>query len=689
MPALILIGLMLASSLAGAARAGCGYSKAEWDALREELDSRLGDREASQRQMELFSTPLAGVLRRLVVLAYAKTAPLMVLVDLVALNVFDALGLYFAARLSVLVVAGLLTGLAPVQRFSARLSAGRMPASDLTAAEFVANIVGWLLATAAAYTGLLPSYGLSAKLPWVFTHLAEVPYDVCFVLALISYLLLLVSSLVMRGAGRVAKLFSSPTFEAAADKSTTLYLRSFRDDRLSIWAPVTGCALRSSLWPCVPFEEFLSYVIGGDLVAIGSERERLPRPGAQRTYFRGDDVEWRRAAELTARRCGRVVVTVGTTGALGWEVGMLRRTGMASKAVFVVPPVDSGETKARIRALFDFLGVGEGPRAQLESLPMESVVSLCVRRDGSVEWQLAPNRSWFSYFVALKSTEPGLTAPETGGPGALPPRPLKGSRGARRALRATNWARSRMLIGEYGEAAQGYLSALEGGKWAGDAGARAMLGYRLLECLHGCGEWSEVAGRTDAYLDELEASGESWVWLSAGRQLTAHEVERDVRMWQMRALCHLRDRAGALRAARLALGAARSCPDRLELCRCLCAVAWLTDSASEVRGAASEAHELANALADERLRATSAKYLARALRAANGGDERWQGLYEEAVEALLGLGDQAMAADVLDEESAALMRSGREADLRASAQCLERAARLRASVTAEEGGRSE
>ncbi len=220
--------------------------------------------------------------------------------------------------------------------------------------------------------------------------------------AISAYALLLVAYLARRLGQRLAQRFASPQFENSATRNTVLYLRSFSDDRLSLYSPVTDGDLRSLLWPRISFEEFVSYCAGaacGNLITIGRPGERLPRAGAWRSYF--EDDAWQEAVRITMLCCGTILLTVGSTESLSWEIRHIKKWGMLNKCVFLIPPLSKKQFRKRLGLALDMLGVPADERSDeiLDIGPF--VAGFRILPEGAVQWLLCAGRDWGAYFFSI------------------------------------------------------------------------------------------------------------------------------------------------------------------------------------------------------------------------------------------------------------------------------------------------
>lgn len=154
-----------------------------------------------------------------------------------------------------------------------------------------------------------------------------------WVIAAIAIVVLFIS-------GRESLKFGRRMMQPSAEKLLTedlrepvLWLRAFRDDGASILN-----ADRASFEQDRSLEEILAFDLWyyGPVVAIGAPGERLPRVGAARGYFA--DSDWQNAVRHWMSLARLIVVVVGTTEWLRWEVETAMNAEYLSKVIFVFPP---------------------------------------------------------------------------------------------------------------------------------------------------------------------------------------------------------------------------------------------------------------------------------------------------------------------------------------------------------------
>jgi hypothetical protein len=125
----------------------------------------------------------------------------------------------------------------------------------------------------------------------------------------------------------------------------TLYLRSFADDKIKLYAQAhNGRILLERLLP-ISFEELITDQLWryGPVVAIGDPRQQgtLAPLGAARTYE--TDATWQAKAWDLMRRAAIIVGVLGGTQGFTWEMDTIARYGYSGKLTLVIPPNVSPE----------------------------------------------------------------------------------------------------------------------------------------------------------------------------------------------------------------------------------------------------------------------------------------------------------------------------------------------------------
>ena len=174
----------------------------------------------------------------------------------------------------------------------------------------------------------------------LYTGETTIPYQVPRFAGL---LLLVLSVAIQRVAVRLT--ISRPAASVLRDRRPPiLYLRSFADDKLTVRiAPVARASLleRFSSRRKQGFEEVLAEELQrhGPVVAIGEPGRHLPPIGFVHQSLDGAD--WQVGVRQRMLECGVVVVVVGRSHGLTWELKTLFELGEWTRVLLVFPPVDN------------------------------------------------------------------------------------------------------------------------------------------------------------------------------------------------------------------------------------------------------------------------------------------------------------------------------------------------------------
>jgi hypothetical protein len=211
---------------------------------------------------------------------------------------------------------------------------------------------------------------------------------------------------------RRGKRAFAPLAESAMSKDTRpplLLLRAFDDDEgfmLSTHAfkPPDGYHQAEA---DVSLEELVVMYLEeyGPVVAIGRPGEWAPPLGAARQYVAKD---WHGEVGDLIRDCRFIVVILGRTDGLGWELRELIRQRVLHKVILVLPPVEAEELRRRWER-FSEIAQEQSTRVPKE-IPEKAVLA-SFGDDGECEIHESPvaKRGWFSdsrltrdYATALK-----------------------------------------------------------------------------------------------------------------------------------------------------------------------------------------------------------------------------------------------------------------------------------------------
>ena len=137
-----------------------------------------------------------------------------------------------------------------------------------------------------------------------------------------------------------------------------VYLRSFKDDRLSIRADGTRDMVDLlTLHRRFNYERVLiaSSRHFGPVVALGEPGERVPPVGAFRLYLEHEN--WKAGVTSLLNDSRFIVVSLGETPSVAWEITEVKELGLLDRTVFVVPPVPYPARQERLQLLSEQLGL--------------------------------------------------------------------------------------------------------------------------------------------------------------------------------------------------------------------------------------------------------------------------------------------------------------------------------------------
>ena len=204
---------------------------------------------------------------------------------------------------------------------------------------------------------------------------------------------------------------------AADPRPRILFLRSFGDDEafpLGQWG-------RSNFDP-LPLEEAIAGVLGrfGPVYAIGRPKEFAPPLGAARKYVAED---WQGEVLRGIGESRHVVVVLGRSEGLVWELNQIVRLGALGKTIFVLPPVKRPGLQKRWLALAGAVAAAPGAVPVPESVPADAVFATFGPSGECVVHEARGVRTaWFFRRMDYHYTK--ALAAILGGPGPGKPRSL-------------------------------------------------------------------------------------------------------------------------------------------------------------------------------------------------------------------------------------------------------------------------
>lgn len=242
--------------------------------------------------------------------------------------------------------------------------------------------------------------------------------------------------------GRRLRATATP---AAKDREPEIVLlRSFADDARELppdpaptWTPFP---FLDRYFPPHTFEEALCRVLQrhGNVVAVGRPGERLPPLGARRIYL--PTIDWQAPLLELLRTARLIVVVVGRTKGIRWELQHVGTPSLVAKTIFVFPSGTLPDHRDRMQRFEEHvLGVADGERRHLpRELPpgddersgtQERVLVAMVDAGRRVERYSKPwgDRDFSAGTVAAyeELLRPLLEAPGLMGPGGGPEQSAK------------------------------------------------------------------------------------------------------------------------------------------------------------------------------------------------------------------------------------------------------------------------
>ena len=194
-----------------------------------------------------------------------------------------------------------------------------------------------------------------------------------------------------------------------------LYLRSFHDDALPL--PSVVSARRPFLELFVPrgsdpFEEAVAWELApyGPVVAVGRPGRSLASLGAARDHLADD--EWQAGVIERMAAARAVVIAIGATRGLHWEIGAIVAHHHLAKTIFLFPPTGLTAHHERWRST---AGALRGAGTLVPPLPGDPDRTLTAVLDGHGQWHVAEGarRDEASYRVAVDVAMAAL-APDPG-----------------------------------------------------------------------------------------------------------------------------------------------------------------------------------------------------------------------------------------------------------------------------------
>jgi hypothetical protein len=156
-----------------------------------------------------------------------------------------------------------------------------------------------------------------------------------------------------------------------------LFLRSFKDDQGSLESAKAPWLIRlvdpGSISTNIEHLLIKNLDHVGPVVAIGNPGDKLPPLGAARDYVKENFVgeSWHDVVSALIRECTLIVMALGDSEGLHWEIETIRKCKMLHKLVILIPPVFSRNIDLRDSVLAT-LGYLKAHTAHLDERDQES-----------------------------------------------------------------------------------------------------------------------------------------------------------------------------------------------------------------------------------------------------------------------------------------------------------------------------
>jgi hypothetical protein len=215
----------------------------------------------------------------------------------------------------------------------------------------------------------------------------------------------------LRRYARRRSLLSADATMSADPRKPVLFLRSFSDDQISLSRAKMPWLLRFFDPGAVAgtLEELLvwEYADVGPVLAVGKPSDNLPPLGAARKYCKG--IEWQEIVCSIMQASELIVIGVGRSAGLAWEVETVKAENLLDKCVFMFPP-DFARDRSMLCDLFTQLDL----RGRMPEVGSEQVV-LCVSflSRNQPLLLLSSRLTEIEYQIALRATkQPDIISPE-------------------------------------------------------------------------------------------------------------------------------------------------------------------------------------------------------------------------------------------------------------------------------------
>jgi len=282
------------------------------------------------------------------------------------------------------------------------------PAGAVVGAIAVILLIGGIAMLAYGAADL--AFGSSLRTLERAASLAIDPGQLSIAILLLGLVLVAIGGLAFRLARMLARAHAD-ALRQRDQRPAILYLRSFEDDQLSV---ATVLSARRPFFELFrvrgidPFEEAITWELApyGPVIAVGRPGRSLASLGAAREHLPDD--QWRERVAEFMHDSRAVVMTIGATDGLQWEIERVAAARDVAKTIFVFPPLDGAKLAERWEFTADALRA-----AGVDAPPLPSdiarVLTAVLASGGSWHVTASDTRDEATYRAAIDRSIPWLS----------------------------------------------------------------------------------------------------------------------------------------------------------------------------------------------------------------------------------------------------------------------------------------
>jgi hypothetical protein len=244
------------------------------------------------------------------------------------------------------------------------------------------------------------------------------PHTLALSTAALGLVVLICGGLLSRQARRLGRV-GVARLRHLDPRPPMLYLRSFGDDTLPLASVVSARRPFFELFSVrgrEPFEDAVAWELAsyGPVVAVGRPGASLASLGAAREHL--PDATWQVEVAERLAEARALVVAIGESPGLAWEVGHVVSGGHLDRTMFLFPPLDEAALRARWSSVAAALAVAGRPPI---GLPVDAGLVVTAVVEPELVVTVADRRDEASYRAAVDRSM--LLLDTTAAPSDVPP----------------------------------------------------------------------------------------------------------------------------------------------------------------------------------------------------------------------------------------------------------------------------